>query len=306
MAAIIQKNKAFSRITGSGSVSVTLNPLSAGSKIVLVAALAVSDGSNAFSSANFEDQLNNTYTANALSSGFSNFAWTFYAVVSPAAGATTYAFNYSATAPSSGFTFLAGIAAYEVSGSQSVANATGASSNSSGFQNVNSITAALSGLNEGSFGNFIVSAGAFLDSSLTDAEGFSAGSGWTLDGSDAISGTNDALAVLFESQLTTGNPTGGFSGANDTNEIDGTVGILAILLTSAIGGGGSGGSGESEQPTVVINNALAEIHSGALDNLGLCAVVGRSGELSFSMGTKFLHERTSQGKAREYLGSDSV
>jgi hypothetical protein len=245
MSSIIQKNSAFATVTGSGSVSVALNPLAAGSVIVLVAGLVETNGGGAsiFSSGSFKDQLNNSYSANPLSSGSNGpFAWTVYAVISPANGAETYTFNFTGGAGTAAYTFLAGIAAYELSGATAAANDTGSSTSSVNIP-VGSVTASLAGLNEGSFGNFIVSVGAFLDSSLVEAQGFGAGSGWTLDGSDAVAGAFDAMAILFQSQLTTGNPTGVFSGSANSDELDGSVGILAVLLTSAIGSGGTGGNG---------------------------------------------------------------
>src|SRR5262249_40445416 len=111
-----------------------------------------------------------------------------------------------------------------------------------GFQNVRSVTASIGILNAGTYGNLVLGIGAFLDSSLSEAQGFGAGSGWNLDGSSAASLTNDAGAILFESQLTMGNPIAAFSGAG-SNEIDGTVGIAAVLLSSAISGGSGGGGG---------------------------------------------------------------
>jgi hypothetical protein len=283
MASVIQKNKALAETIGSSSISVTLNPLTAGSVIVLVAGLVDSTGSGAFSSANFRDQLGNTYTANALSTGTGPFGWTFYAVVSPAAGAETYTFNYTAISAASSFAFLAGIAAYEISGCQSVANAT--ASSSVGGPAVGNVTATLSGLNEGADGNFIVAVGAFLTGSLTEAQGYGAGAGWTLDGSDAVSIGSDPVAILFESQLTTGNPTGVFSGSADTDEFDGTVGMVAVLLTSAIGGGGSGtGTGPlaSNNPgDTLTNSQVNAIFSASVDLGHTCDGIVYGGTLAW-------------------------
>jgi hypothetical protein len=66
------------------------------------------------------------------------------------------------------------------------------------------LSATISGLSGGTYGNLLVSifAGTFSTAGvLTDANQVTAGSGWTLDGRDAVNGTYSPMAICFESQF---------------------------------------------------------------------------------------------------------
>jgi hypothetical protein len=73
----------------------------------------------------------------------------------------------------------------------------------SGLRKISDLSASISSLTGGSFGNLLVSIGAFTftGGNLTDAQQVTAGSGRTLDGRDAVHGTSGPMAICFESQL---------------------------------------------------------------------------------------------------------
>lgn len=275
-ASIVQKKAAFAQITGAGSVSATLdNPITPGSRIFVAMALVQSDGSSAFQVASMHNDVGDNYSPVSVSTGQGPFANTFYNIIeTPGVGARTYTFSYTTNASPN---YLAGICVYELSGSDYIINGSG-SQGLSGLHKIADLSASVSGLNGGTYGNFIVNIGALLFTSLTDANAAAAGSGWTLDGRDAVQGTNDALVILFESQLVgpSSNPAGTFSGTATSDEIDGTLGIVAVLLTSAIAGGGGGGTYD---PTKVFLGSVTVVDSDTDDNgvfLGTVSVVSEA------------------------------
>ena len=241
-ASIIQKKVAFAQHTGSGSVAVTLdNPIGAGSIVVIACAVVQSDGSQGAAPAiAVVDDLTNNYAPTRYnSSGQGFFGNCYQDAITPQTGARTYILNYTAQVGGSGYSYLAGIAIYEVSGASASATNETASQALSGFHKMSDLSAAISGLSGGTYGNLLVSIGAFAFTSLSDAQAVAAGSGWTLDGRDGVSGTFNPMAIVFESQLVgpASNPAAVFSGSANNTELDGTILVAAYSLTSAIAGG---------------------------------------------------------------------
>jgi hypothetical protein len=291
-ASIIQKKAAFATVTGSGSVEVTLDtPISAGSSLVISAALVQSNGSgNAPPAITVEDDLTNSYSPTAYSkSGSSFFANIYQGGGIPQAGARTYTLNFTAPTGQSGYTFLAGLCVYEVSNINVFTNES-ASESLTGLHEVSDYSATISGLSGGSFGNLLVGIYASLfSSSLSDANQVSAGSGWTLDGRDAINGTFSPMAIAFESQFVdaSSNPAVVFSGSSNITALDGAILVGANSLTSA--GSGGGGAPTPSGPAF----------------LGSVRVVGSapSGARNNFLGTVTVVDSAPAGAANPYLGS---
>jgi hypothetical protein len=247
-ASIIQRKAAFAQQTGSGTVAVTLDStISAGSTLVIAAALVQSDGGGTFApTVSAEDDLSNSYAMTGYnSSGSSFFANTYQSTVTPQAGARTYTLSFTAPGGQSGYSFLAGICVYELSGVSVIPTSESASQSLSSFHKMSDLSATISGLSGGTYGNLLVSIFAGLFSTpgvLTDANQVTAGSGWTLDGRDAVNGTFDPMVICFESQLVgpSSNPAAVFGGDSNTTELDGTILVAAYSLTAALPGGGGG------------------------------------------------------------------
>lgn len=243
-ASIIQKNSAFAVNVGAGSVAVTLpNPIGAGSKIIIACATVETDGSGAgIPTVTVLDDKGNGYSPGAYnSSGQGLFANTYLGTVSdPGVGAQTYTMSYTAPVGQSAYTFLAGICIYEVSGVAGTFTNESASQALSGLHKISDLSATISSLTAGTFGNLFVTIGAFTFTSLADATTVAAGSGWTLDGRQASNGTFGAMAIAFESQFVApgSNPTALFSGDGNSTELDGTIVVGAYLLTDTVPGGG--------------------------------------------------------------------
>jgi len=112
----------------------------------------------------------------------------------------------------------------------------------SGVHAPSRLSTTISGLSGGTFGNLLVSirAGIFT-SNLSDAQAVAAGSGWTLDGRDAVNGTLGPMAIAFESQLVgaSSNPAATVSSNTNSTAIDDTLLGAAYSLTSAFSGGGT-------------------------------------------------------------------
>jgi hypothetical protein len=201
-ASIVQKKAAFVQHTGSGSVAVTLDsPIGAGSIVVIACAVLQNDGSQgAAPTIVVADDLTNSYAPTRYnSSGQNFFANCYQDAITPQVGARTYTLNYTAQSGGSGYSYLAGICVYEVSGAS--ASATNETASQDGFHKISDFSATISSLSGGSFGNLLVGIGAFLFTSLSDAQAAAAGSGWTLDGRDGVNGTFGQMAIVFESQL---------------------------------------------------------------------------------------------------------
>jgi hypothetical protein len=253
MSSIIQRKAAFGTSVGSGSVAVTLDsPISSGSTLVMSCAVVQTDGSsNAFPVVIVVDDLTNSYSPSEYdSAGSGFFANAYQGQIVPQAGARTYTLNYTAQAGASGYTYLAGICIYELSGVSTLAtNESANQSLSNGLHKMSDLSATISGLSGGTYGNLLVSIGAFtfLNGDFPDAQAVAAGSGWTLDGRDAVIGSFSPMAIAFESQLVgpSGNPAATFSGSGNNTEVDGTILVAAYSLTSAFSGGGGGGTGSS-------------------------------------------------------------
>jgi hypothetical protein len=248
-ASIIQRKAAFATVVGSGSVAVTLdNAISAGSELVIAAAICQNDGSNsAAPSVGAGDNLGNGYgmSPSYVSSGQGFFTNAYLSgTLTPQTGARTYTLNFTAPAGESSYTFLAGICIYELSGADTAFTNESASQGLSGFHKIADLSAAISGLGGGTYGNLLLGIGAFTVSDLTDANQIVAGTGWTLDGRSAVNGTFGPMAIVFESQLVgpASNPAVVFTGSANSDELDGTILVAAYTLTSALPGGGGGGS----------------------------------------------------------------
>ncbi|MGC1418342.1 MAG: hypothetical protein WA817_23860 [Candidatus Acidiferrum sp.] len=244
-AAIVQRKSAFATVVGSGSVAVTLdNPISAGSIVVLAAALVQSNGSGAYAPVvSVADDKSNDYSPfGYVSSGSGYFANAYQGAINPATGAKTYTLNFTAPSGQSTYTFLVGLVAYELSGTAYAATAESASQSLTGFKEVPNLSAQISSLSGGTYGNFLCAIAAleFGSGDLTDAQQVGAGSGWNPDGADAINGAFSPMAICFESQFagTSSNPAATFSGDANNTELDGTILIAAFSLTAAISGGG--------------------------------------------------------------------
>ena len=286
-ASIIQRKAAFATVTGSGSVEVTLDSaISSGSILVIAAATVQSNGSGAsspISSFLIEDDKGNGYGADTFqSSGSGLFANAgLNLAVTPEAGAQAYTFSFTAPTGQSAYTFLAGLGLYELTGVSLLATNESASQSLTGFHKVSDLSASISALSGGSFGNFLVSIFASIfSSSLTDANQVAAGSGWTLDGREAINGAFSPMAIAFQSAFVdpSSNPAATFSGSANNTELDGTILVGAYSLSSAISGGGSGGSGGGGSSTVFLG-AITEVGSDPDDNgvfLGTVSVISQA------------------------------
>lgn len=262
-ASIIQRKSAFATIVGSGSVAVTLDdPISAGSIVVLAAALVQSNGSGSYASVvSVADDKSNDYSPfGYVSSGSGYFANAYQGAINPATGAKTYTLNFTAPSGQSAYTFLAGLCVYELSGTAYAATAESASQSLTGFKEVPNLSAQISSLSGGSYGNFLCAVAAleFGSGDLTDAQQVGAGSGWTPDGADAVNGTYSPMAICFESQFagTSSNPAATFSGDANNTELDGTILVAAYSLTAAISGGGG-----SYSSTVPFLGSVTEIET---------------------------------------------
>jgi hypothetical protein len=259
MSSIIQRKAAFATNVGSGSVAVTLDsPVSAGSKLVIACGLVQTDGSGSSApSILVVDDLTNGYSPTAYSSSGSGFfANTYQGGGIANAGARTYTLSYTAPTGQSGYTFLAGICVYELSDANVFTSESGNQS-LSGLHKISDLSASISALSGGTYGNLLVSifAGTFT-STLTDAQAVAAGSGWTLDGRGAVNGAFSPIAIAFESQLVgpTSNPAATFSGSGNNTELDGTILVAAYSLTSAIPGGSGGGGGSTPSGPVFLGS----------------------------------------------------
>jgi hypothetical protein len=273
-ASVIQRKAAFAVNIGSGSVAVTLdNPISAGSTVVIAAAVVQTDGSGISAiSCIVRDDHSNFYTPTSeQSSGNGFFANTYQTSINPATGAQTYTLTYTAQAGQSAYDFLAGLCIYELSGvtlSSGGSNSTG----TSGVHAPSSLSTTISGLSGGSFGNLLVSiyAGIFT-STLSDAQAVAAGSGWVLDGRVASDGTNSPMAIVFQSQFVgvSSNPAATVTSTSNSTAIDDTLLVAAYALTSAIpgggGSGGSGGSGGGGTSTTFLGSVMTEVGSPSLE-----------------------------------------
>jgi len=269
-ASIIQRKAAFATHTGSGSVAVTLdNQISVGSIIVIAAAVVQTDGSeSAAPTISVLDDLGNGYSPTLYgSSGQSFFANAYQGAAIPQAGARTYTLSYTAQTGGSGYSYLAGICVYELSGVSMTPTNEIASQALSGFHKIADLSATISGLSGGTYGNLLVGIGAFLVTGLTDANAIGAGSGWTLDGRDAVNGTFDPMAIVFESQLvgTSSNPAEVFTGSANNSEIDGTILVAAYSLTSAIAGGGGGGGTNTSTTFLGSVTEVSDVPAGQAD-----------------------------------------
>jgi hypothetical protein len=277
-ASIIQRKAAFDTSTGSGTVAVTLDsPISAGSVIVIAGAVVQSNGSASFApGVNVIDDKTNGYSPTVFgSSGSGFFANTFQGAMVPQAGARTYTLNFTAQTGGSGYTYLAGLCIYELSGVSNLGTNESASDSLSSSHKISDYTATISGLSGGTYGNFLVAIGAFLfTSNLTDANQVAAGSGWSLDGRDAANLAFSPAAICFESRFVDSvtNPAATFSGSSNTTAIDGTIVVGAYLLTAAISGGGSGGSGGGGTSTIFLGS-VTEVSIDTDDNGSLIGTV---------------------------------
>jgi hypothetical protein len=295
MSSIIQRKAAFATHVGSGSVAVTLDsPISAGSTLVIACAVVQTDGgSNALPNITVQDDLTNGYSPTAYaSSGSGFFANTYQGSAIPQAGARTYTLSYTAQTGGSAYTYLAGICVYELSGVSSSFSNESAHTGTSGVHAPSSLSATISGLSGGTYGNLLVSiyAGIFT-STLTDAQAVAAGSGWTLDGRDAVNGTFSPIAIVFESQLvgSPSNPAATVSSSTNSTAIDDTLLVAAYSLTSAISGGGSGGGGSTD----------TDIFLGSVRVLGSAP----SGQSNPFLGTVKVISSPPSGRTNPYLGS---
>jgi hypothetical protein len=293
-ASIIQKQAAFATVVGSGSVAVTLpNPIGAGSVMVMCAALVQADGSGASSpSITVQDGNSNTYSLSEYSSaGASLFANTYQQQVVPGLGTQIYTLSFTAPSGQSGYTFLAGLCIYELSGVSSLSTNESASQSLTGLHKMADLSASISGLSGGTYGNFLASifAGTFGAGDTSDANSAAAGSGWMLDGRDAVNGTFGLLAIVFESQFVgpASNPSATFSGSSNTTELDGSILVGAYSLTSAIPGGGSGGGG-----------AASTVFLGSVTEVGSAP----SGTSDIFVGTVTVVASAPSGRPNPYLG----
>jgi hypothetical protein len=268
-ASIVQKQSAFATLTDTspswtGSVSVTLpNPITAGNIVVLASAIIQTNGSTGLGStiSGVEDNLGNGYAGASYDSfGQGNFCSVFQGSIVPQAGAQTYTLTFDPPSGTTGYEFLVGFIVYEVNGAGSGFNFTNESAHQSltSLQNINNLSAQISSLSGGTYGNLLIAVGAFTDStSLTNAQAMAAGSGWTLDARDAVSlAFGSSGAIVFESQLVSpgNNPAAKFSGNATNTELDGTILVAAYSLTSAISGGGSGGGGGTGNSTTFLGS----------------------------------------------------
>jgi hypothetical protein len=281
-ASIIQRKAAFATVTGADyPVAVELdNPISEGSILVIACALVQTDGSGAsVPGISVEDDKGNGYSPTLYSShGSGLFANTYQGSAIPEAGAQTYILSFTAPAGQSAYTFLAGICVYELGGVSNIGNGS-VSQSLSGLHEMSDLSAAISGLEGGTYGNLLVSIGAFLFNgfALSDADAVAAGSGWTLDGREAINGTFASMAIVFESQLVgpSSNPASTFSGSSNDTEFDGTILLAAYSLTAAISGGGSGGGGGTSTTFLGSVRVLGSAPTGPSNPfLGTVTVVG--------------------------------